>query len=112
MIKFFITALLLLLSNCRVPDNAGFYQPILMQTATPEGPPEYKAGWHAGCRMGLSTKVFNNSWVYQREDSMDGGSGVYQHDKAFQRGYGQGLFACYTRVLDLKNHPNLSGPLE
>ncbi len=95
-----------------MPDNGGFYQPMMMQAASPDGPPEYKAGWHDGCRTSLSSKIFQNSWVYQRQDSIDAGSGVYQHDKMYQRGFGQGLFACYTRAFDLKYHPNLPGPLQ
>ncbi len=110
--KILLITLFLILQNCRMPDNSGFYQPIIMQTDTPDGPPEYKAGWYAGCRMALSSKVFMNSWVDQREDSADFGSGVYQHDKTYQRGYGQGTFACYTRAFGFKYHPNFSGPLE
>ena len=112
--KIFIILGFLLISACRLPDNAGFYQPITARVTVPDGPPEYKAGWHAGCRSGFAAKIFANSWVYEREaGTADFGSGVYQHDKAFQVGYGQGIWACYGNMLTFTYHHSMKdAPLQ
>jgi hypothetical protein len=98
-----ITIFLLLLclplatTSCRMPDTFGFYQPITLSTAVPDGPPEYKAGWYAGCKSGLAARhssSFANAWVYQEGKGPEFGSGVYQHDPAYQTGWGQGWFSC------------------
>lgn len=56
-----IVAIILLLSSCRGVDNMGFYQPITMDLKVPDGPPEFKAGWHAGCKSALANRGFQNS---------------------------------------------------
>lgn len=86
---------LLVLISCQVmPDHFGFHQPITLKMTVPEGPPEYKAGWHDGCRSGLTLKRFSNSSVYQDNGGVYFGNGVYQHDSVFQNGWSHGWFAC------------------
>ncbi len=92
-----IVLLTLLCFSCRLPDNFGFYQPITLNLAIPDGPPEYKAGWYSGCKSGLGARgvgAFANAEVYLESDGPSLGNGVYQHDPAFQTGWGQGWFAC------------------
>jgi len=65
--------------------------------AVPDGPPEYKAGWHGGCRSGLAargTSAFANASPYLKGAGPSMGNGVYQHDPAFQTGWAQGWFSC------------------
>lgn len=93
--EIIILVTLLVTFSCRLPTNFGFYQPITLDMAVPDGPPEYKAGWHGGCRTALGTsKYFANGVVYEDEDGTDFGSGVYQHDKIYQSAWGHGFFAC------------------
>jgi hypothetical protein len=84
--------------SCRGFDNLGFYQPITMDLKVPDGPPEFKAGWHAGCKSALANRGFQNSFVYQEQDGANYGSGVYQHDPAFQLGWRTAFFACVTHI--------------
>lgn len=88
----------LILTSCRVVDNLGFYQPITMDLKVPDGPPEFKAGWHAGCKSALAYRGFQNSLVYQNDKGADYGSGVYQHDPAFQTGWRTAFSACVTHA--------------
>lgn len=105
-----ILTALLSLSSCRWPESFGFYQPITMSLATPDGPPEYKAGWHAGCQTALANKAFANAFVYGGPNF---GSGVYQHDSAYQTGWGQGWFACVLHIGDFVDFNSMKfGPLE
>lgn len=90
-----LLVVLVLLSSCRARDNFGFFQPITMNLTVPDGPAEFQAGWHAGCNSALSNKAFTNAWVYRKGNSLDMGSGVYQHSSVFQTGWGQGWFGCY-----------------
>ena len=60
----------------------------------PDGPPEFKAGWYAGCKSGASLKTFANNAVFQKKSGPDIGSGVYTHDPVYQSAWGQGWFAC------------------
>lgn len=69
-----------------------------MSLAVPDGPAEYKAGWHAGCQTALGQKAFSNAWVYQGKNGPNMGNGVYAHDPVFQRGWGQGWFACALHI--------------
>ena len=93
--KLTILVSFLVIASCRLPTNFGFYQPITLDLTVPDGPPEYKAGWHNGCRTGLgSIKYFANSQVYSDPDGTDFGSGIYQHDKVYQTAWGHGFFAC------------------
>lgn len=95
---------LFFIASCR---NNGFYQPYTMDMTLPDGPPEYKAGWRAGCRTGLSVKFFTNSYVYK----MDFGDGTYHHEGLFNAGYVDAIFACYeqTNTFGMKD---MQGPLE
>lgn len=95
-IKYLILAIIsIVLASCRMPDNFGFYQPITMALDVPDGPPEYKAGWHGGCKSALGTRLFANSFVYQKnKGGADLSNGIYQHDPAFQMGWSHGWFAC------------------
>lgn len=96
-----------------MPDSFGFYQPITMRLAVPDGPPEYKAGWHSGCKSALANEGFLNSWVYQEGKGPEFASGVYHHDPAFQTGWGQGWFACWLHVDDFMKFGSMRhGPLE
>ena len=92
--KASIFLLITILSGCVFPDHSGFYNPVTMSMAVPDGPPEYKAGWHAGCKTGSSIKSFANSWVFQTSKGPDFGTGVYVHDPVYQTGWGQGWFSC------------------
>lgn len=69
-----------------------------MSLVVPDGPPEYKSGWYAGCKTALGAKVFANAWVYQDGKGPEFNTGVYQHDPMFQTGWGQGWFACSLHV--------------
>jgi len=98
-LKFVIFIILFTgLSSCRGIDNYGFYQPITMDLKVPDGPPEFKAGWHAGCKSALAYRGFQNSLVYQDDKGANYGSGVYQHDPAFQTGWRTAFFACVTHA--------------
>ena len=89
---------MLFLNSCRMPESFGFYQPITMNLAVPDGPPGFKAGWHSGCKTALANKVFANAFVYQDGKGPDFGNGVYQHDPDYQTGWGQGWFACVLHI--------------
>jgi hypothetical protein len=113
--KTFTFLLLIIgINSCRMPDNFGFYQPITMSLAVPDGPPEYKAGWYGGCKTGLAARAssgFANSGSYQEGTGPTLGNGVYQHDPAYQTGWGQGWFACsihagtFTELNSTKHSP-------
>lgn len=98
-----VASLTLTLSGCVMPDHSGFYNPITLSMRVPDGPPEYKAGWYAGCRSGASLKNFANNWVFQKSNGPDFGSGVYAHDPVYQTGWGQGWFACTVHVGEFVN---------
>ncbi|MBU6338939.1 MAG: hypothetical protein KGQ36_03095 [Rickettsiales bacterium] len=94
-----IITILILTTSCRKPDSFGFYQPITLSLKVPDGPAEYQAGWYAGCRSGLAQKAFANAAVYLEDNhGPNMGNGIYQHDPAFQTGWGQGWFACILHV--------------
>lgn len=87
----------------------GFNQPATLRLEVPPGPPEFQAGWRAGCRSALATKAFANSWVYTN----DYGNGTLQHDRAYARGWGYGWFACVLHTANFVNAPLFKyGPLE
>lgn len=89
-----ILSIICTLTSCRMPESFGFHQPITMTLVVPDGPPEFKAGWHSGCSTGLSNKTFSNAFVYGSSAGPDYSNGVYQHDRLFQTGWSQGWFAC------------------
>lgn len=86
----------------------GFYAPITTNIEVPDGPPEYKAGWHDGCSTGLSTGVFVNG----RFNKMTMGNGMYQHDPIYQAGWGSGWFSCTIQPGDFVAHPMFPAPFE
>lgn len=94
--KSIIFFAIILSAACNMPDNMGFYQPITMRMTVPDGPPEFKAGWYAGCKSGLGVgKGFANAWVYGGPDF---GSGVYQHDPLYQSAWSTAYFNCTTHA--------------
>jgi len=95
--KFFvISAMILTLNSCRFPDNFGFFQPLTMDMKVPDGPPEFKAGWHDGCKSALGMRNFANAYVYQSNRSAEFGSGVYQHDQTYNSAWSNAFFVCAT----------------
>jgi hypothetical protein len=86
----------LMLYSCRFPDNFGFFQPITMDLKVPDGPPEFKAGWHNGCKSALGMRNFANSYVYQNKGSAEFGNGVYQHDQTYNSAWSNAFFVCST----------------
>ncbi len=116
--KYFIKLVIILsvilgIASCRMPDSFGFYQPITMSLASPDGPAEYKAGWHEGCVSALSLKTFSNAFVYGKGKGPDMGSGVYQHDPIYQTGWGQAWFACSLHASTFTNSSSMAhGPLQ
>lgn len=96
--KLFVIMFLSLISACYKPDHSGFYNPITFSMTVPDGPPEYKAGWYAGCKTGSSLKTFANNSVFRKDAGPDFGSGVYAHDSLYQSGWGQGWFACSNHI--------------
>lgn len=79
-------------------SGIGFYSPITLSLDVPDGPPEFKAGWHAGCVSANANQVFSNSFVYQGKGGPDYGSGVYQHDPYFQIGWRFGFTSCVSHI--------------
>jgi hypothetical protein len=82
----FLICLFLMISGCN------FYTPMGMPMEIPDGPPEFKAGWRDGCITGIATGKYSNSSVY----SPTFGSGIYQHDKIYQRGWSSAFYTCYV----------------
>ena len=92
------------LFSCR-----GFYEPATLDLEIPNGPPEYQSGWRSGCRTGLATRGFANSFVY----SPDFGSGIYHNDSAYGTGWGQGWFACVIHQSTFSSMPSMEyGPFQ
>ena len=98
----FITISVILLGGCK-----SFYHPIGMDLKVPEGPREFKAGWHDGCQSALSVAKHMNGRVYRANF----GNGIYQHDPMYQTAWAKGWYGCYnlgsTSVAQdpFKNHP-------
>ncbi len=102
--KTLILLSLFLVASCFENGHfKGFYEPAEISITVPNGPPEYRAGWYAGCRSGLSMKHHANSFVY----NVNFGNGVYTQMPAFQSGWGQGWFACVTTAAGAS--PSYSG---
>ncbi len=92
--KFLLsTAILIMISSCRMPTNFGFYQPITMDMNVPDGPPEFKAGWRDGCRSGLSNGSFLNSAAYLTKEGPSF-SPVYTHDGQYRSAWGNAYYTC------------------
>ncbi len=84
-------------------------QPSTTRLEVPDGPPEYKAGWHDGCSSALSSLGFRNARFYRQ----DFGSGIYHQDSLYQTAWSSAWFACSAQVGDFVSHPGLNvGPLE
>lgn len=79
----------------------GFYEPFTLRMDVPEGPPEYKSGFRAGCRSGLGVRSFANAFVYKN----DYGTGVYQHDPRFIAGWQHGWFSCVIHAATFAARP-------
>lgn len=112
---FLILISLTLVSSCRMPESFGFYQPFTMSLEVPDGPPEYKAGWYGGCKSGLMQGAFTNAVAaYKTKMGPEFVNGVYQHDPAYQTGWGQGWFACTMHTAFFVGNPIAypHGPLE
>ena len=108
-----LTFLAFALSACVMPNHSGFYNPVSLSMEVPDGPPEYKAGWHAGCKTGSALKSFANNAVFQKNGGPDFGSGVYAHDPVYQTGWGQGWFACSIYIGNfVANHSMRFSPLD
>ncbi len=103
----------LMLYSCRFPDNFGFFQPITMDLKVPDGPPEFKAGWHNGCKSALGMRTFANSYVYQHNRTADFGNGVYQHDQTYNSAWSNAFFVCATYAGTFVNYNSLKfAPLQ
>lgn len=90
--KVLLISIMFFLFSCR---SNGFYQPYTMSLDLPDGPPEYKAGWRAGCRTAMSTAgrgFFANSVVYP---NVDFGDGTSHHDPLFVSGWLDAAFTCF-----------------
>lgn len=98
-------------ASCRLPDNLGFYQPVTLRMTVPDGPPEFKAGWYAGCKTALGMgKNFANAWVY---GGADFGSGVYQHDPVYQSAWSTSYFNCVTHAMGFTDYHSMwKAPLD
>jgi hypothetical protein len=103
----------LTLYSCRFPDNFGFFQPMTLDMKVPDGPPEFKAGWHNGCKSALGMRNFANSYVYQNKGSAEFGNGVYQHDQTYNSAWSNAFFVCATYVGTFVSYNSLKfGPLQ
>jgi len=105
-----------LLTSCRQIKGDAFYNMATLDMRVPDGPEEYQAGWHAGCRSALSNRDFANGAVYREANGAPTmGSGIYQHSSIFQGGWANGWFAC---IIHMKTYMNGSlrslahGPLQ
>jgi len=95
---FIALALAMILSSC----EHGFYEPITLNVDIPDGPPEYRSGFRGGCRSGLGTRTFSNSFVYKP----DYGTGIYQHDQRFIDGWRHGWFSCVIHAAIFTAYPH------
>jgi len=109
--NLFILLIVICTASCNAPDNMGFYQPVTLRMTVPDGPPEFKAGWYAGCKTALGMgKGFANSWVY---GGADFGTGVYQHDPVYQSAWSTAYFNCVTHANNFTDYYSMiRGPLE
>lgn len=104
---------LLFLNCCRSLESKGFYQPMGMNMKVPDGPPEFKAGWHDGCKTALGMRYFANSYVHQDQRTADFGNGVYQHDPIYNSAWSNAFFACVTYSATFTGFNSMKfGPLE
>lgn len=112
-LRFVIFLILILTASCRMPESFGFYQPITMSLTVPDGPPEFKAGWHDGCKSALGNAFFLNSFVYQTKNGPEFSNGIYQHDPMYQSAWSTAWFSCVLPSYGFVNfHSMKAGPLE
>lgn len=113
-LTYCLLLLLLFCASCRGVDSIGFYQPVTMSLTAPQGPPEYTAGWYAGCKTSLALgTTFANSFVHGEGEGATYGSGIYQHEPAFQTGWSQGYFSCVLHNWGFVNYHSMKhGPLQ
>ena len=89
-----VNIIFIMLLSCNA-NNKGFHQPMTLDLKVPEGPIEYRAGWHDGCKSALAvSNQFLNSWVYKRKGGPDFGSGSFQELPGYQKGWSQGMISC------------------
>lgn len=94
-VTLLLLTILMLTTSCRKIQGSGFYNIPTLDMRVPDGPEEYQAGWHAGCRSGLSNGDFLNATVYRESNGAPTmGSGIYQHSSVFQNAWSNGWFAC------------------
>ncbi len=97
--KYLIILLLLFFCQCHQEGNWGFFQPPGLNIYVPEGPPEFKAGWYAGCRSSLSQNAFYNASIFYKEKrTANFGSGIYQNNSTYQNAWGNGYLNCQTYI--------------
>lgn len=89
---------------CFLGSCASIFKPITISMEVPDGPPEYRAGWHDGCSSALSA---GNS-VSGKFQKFGMGNGIYQHDPAYQNAWGSGWFACVTSAGSYTNFSGMS----
>lgn len=95
----YLTLLLLFLCSCHNEGNWGFFQPPGLNIYVPEGPPEFKAGWYAGCRSSLSQNSFYNASIFYKErGGPNFGSGMYQNHPIYQSSWSTGYANCQIYI--------------
>ena len=88
----------------------GIFQPMGMaDIEVPAGPPEFQAGWHDGCSSAFSAGGF----LAGKFHKLSMGTGIYQHDSAYQSAWSSGWFACSIRAGSFTNLQGIgNAPLE
>ena len=90
---------ILWLSGC-----SWMFQPLTMDMTVPDGPPEYRAGWHDGCSSALSFGGFHAAKFHK----LTMGNGMYQHDPVYQSAWSSAWFSCATQSGDYQAFPGMS----
>ncbi len=83
---------------------ASIFKPLTLKMEVPDGPPEYRAGWHDGC----SSAIAAGNTVSGKFQKFGMGSGIYQHDPAYQNAWSSGWFACVTASGGYTNFPSIN----
>ena len=78
--------------------------PSTLELEIPDGPPEFRAGWHNGCHSALSMGSFNNA----RFHDLTVGSGIYQHDEVYQTAWSNGWFSCIVSAGSFSFMPGMN----
>lgn len=100
----FIIIIATLTTSCRHIEGSSFYNMATLDMRVPDGPEEFQAGWHAGCRSGLANRDFANGAVYRESNGAPTmGNGIYQDDPVFQTGWANGWFACIIHMKTFMN---------